>query len=222
MFNDNQRLSNQLALAASSQSLSRNQMDELLRLRGEVQSLREQVRLLSEGQPQNGRSAQTATASNLPVVLQSPTVPLTPAAQWTNAGNATPESALQTVYWAIANHDTNAFSRSFAWEPSAQTNAQALFDAAPAAVRQAFGSADGVVYTLLAGISPMSGFAVVSDNLSGQDAAVVEQHQYVDGRVRQNLLTMRHFDDGWRLMLGDEKFMRGFDALLKRAANSGD
>src|SRR5262249_44609457 len=104
------------------------------------------------------------------------------------------------------------------WDPDAQAKLQALFDAAPEAVRERFGSIDGVVYALLSAVPPISGFAVVSQNAQGDDDILVEQHQYQDGRVRQNQVTLHRFDDGWRVVFGDEKLMRGFDGALKRAA----
>jgi hypothetical protein len=121
----------------------------------------------------------------------------------------------------MAQHDSKTFGDTLAWEPSAEAKAEALFAAAPKTVQERFVNVDGVVYALFSGVSPISGFAVVSENIEGNDGTVIEQHQYTDGRVRQNQVTMHHFDDGWRIMLvGDEKLLRGFDAVLKRAASA--
>jgi hypothetical protein len=76
---------------------------------------------------------------------------------------------------------------------------------------------------MLFSLPPIAGFAVVSQNIQGDEDMLIEQHQYQDGRVRQNQVTLHHFDDGWRIVFGDEKTMRGFDATLKfaAAANAG-
>jgi hypothetical protein len=160
--------------------------------------------------------------ANLPAVLDAPTVPLSPTADWANVGNASPAAAMQTLNWAMSRHDENIFSSLVAWDADAQAKAEALFAAAPESVRQQFGSVDGVLYAMLSAIPPIAGFAVVSQNLQGDEDTLIEQHQYQDGRVRQNQVTLHHFDDGWRIVFGDEKTLRGFDATLKfAAANTG-
>jgi hypothetical protein len=207
-------------LYGSTSSLSNEQRGELLKLRSKVQSLRQQNQELAEAQESSTRTnaLPRANGKNFASVLDSPTVLLSPSENWANLGNATPEAAFETLHWAIAKHDTNTFSETLAWDPDARKKAEALFAAAPESVRQRFGSVDGVLYALFSGVSPINGIAVVSENIDGTDGTLVEQHQYADGRVRQNQLNVHRFDDdGWRIVLSDEKLIRGFDAVLKRA-----
>lgn len=211
----NQQLSNLLAQARSRATLLQDQLTH-------------QAKPSAGATPNPGAGTETAANSAAPAaskllatVLDSPTVALTPSSQWVNAGRATPDASLETFHWALAQHDTNAFAQALAWDPAAQAKAEELFNAAPEAVRQKFGSIDGVVYALLSRLPPMSGYAVVSENTSGDSGTLVEQHEYEDGRVRQNQVNLHHFDDGWRVVLGDDLLMRGFDIALRHAAAAG-
>jgi RNA polymerase sigma factor (sigma-70 family) len=219
---DNENLSNRVAAAGHSQSLSDEQLNELLRLRAEASVRRRQNENHGKAQSDAHQARLSQTEANLPAVLDAPTVPLSPAADWANVGNASPTAAMQTLNWAMSKHDENAFSSLVAWDADAKAQAEALFAAAPEAVRQKFGSIDGVLYAMLFGLPPIAGFAVVSQNIQGDEDTLIEQHQYQDGRVRQNQVTLHQFDDGWRIVFGDEKTLRGFDATLKfAAANAG-
>jgi RNA polymerase sigma factor (sigma-70 family) len=219
---DNENLSNRVAATGHSQSLSDEQLNELLRLRAEASVRRRQNENHGKAQSDAHQARLSQTEANLPAVLDAPTVPLSPAADWTNVGNASPAAAMQTLNWAMSKHDANAFSSLVAWDADAEAKAEALFAAAPESVRQKFGSVDGVLYAMLSDIPPIAGFAVVSQNIQGDEDTLIEQHQYQDGRVRQNQVMLRQFGDGWRIVFGDERTLRGFDATLKfAAANAG-
>ena len=215
---DNENLSKQVAAAGHSQSLSDEQLNELLRLRAEVSARRRQNENHGKAQSDAHLARLPQTEANFPAVLDAPTVPLSPIADWANVGNAVPAAAMQTLNWAMAKHDENAFSSLIAWDADAKAKVEALFAAAPETVRQKFGSIDGVLYAMLSGLPPIAGFAVVSQSIQGNEDTLIEQHQYQDGRVRQNQVTLHQFDDGWRIVFGDERTLRGFDATLKFAA----
>ena len=219
---DNENLSNRVAAAGHSQSLSDEQLNELLRFRAEASVRHRQNENHGKAQSDAHQARLSQTEANFPAVLDAPTVPLSPAADWANIGNASPPAAMQTLNWAMSKHDENAFSSLIAWDTDAKAKVEALFAAAPESVRQKFGSVDGVLYAMLSGLPPIAGIAVVSQNIQGNEDTLIEQHQYQDGRIRQNQVTLYHFDDGWRIVFGDEKTMRGFDATLKfAAANAG-
>jgi hypothetical protein len=215
---DNEALASSTAQSSNVQTLYAAQLGELAKLRAEVTDLRQRNEEREGAQSISRIAKLYQSDTNIPAVLEAPTVPLTPASSWVNAGTATPPATMQTLYWAMASHDEKSLSPLVAWDSNAQPKLQALFSAEPEAVRERFGSIDGVLYALLSSIPPVAGFAVVSQNVQGDDDLLVEQHQYQDGRVRQNQVSLHRFDDGWRVVFGDEKLMRGFDAALKRAA----
>ncbi len=197
LASENQRLSNQLAEAKASRPLADAELRELMRLRSQKQ-----------GSAQNRQAGAPATKNNTPLQTQpnAPTVPLLPAAGWTNAGTASPEASWQTLRWALAKQDINTFAQTVAWAPDVEAQAQALFDAAPEATRQKFGSIDGVLYAMMSTPGPaqdanVTGFGVVSQNITGADGTLIVQEQHNDGQVKQNPIPMQLFDGGWRILL---------------------
>ena len=103
---DNERLSNLVAQASGSQSLTDDQLRELLRLRGEAGVLREQRQELETLREENRRvraalesrlKAQSAGAAGTAA-----TADYWPRDSWAFAGYASPEAALQTFFWAVS------------------------------------------------------------------------------------------------------------------------
>ena len=106
---ENERLSNLVARANISQSLSKNQFSELLRLRGELGVLRNRNRELERLRDENRRLRSAQGSSQEPQVAESPPeVPpqdIFPKESWAFAGFATPEAALQSFHWATIKGD---------------------------------------------------------------------------------------------------------------------
>ncbi len=200
---ENQRLSNQLAEAKTSRSLAGEQLSELVRLRAEVGTLRNQKPVPA----QNHQERVVATTSDFQLQrqLDAPTVTLLPAASWANVGTATPEASWQTLQWALAKRDINAFAQTVAWDPGVEAQAKGMFDAAPETVRQKFGNVDGVLYAMMSTAEKananVAGYGVVSQNINGEDGTLIVQEQHTDGQVKQNPISMHRFDDGWRILL---------------------
>ena len=188
-----------------------------MRLRGEVSLLRQRVAAVPKG-PTNSSdferlkqgelakmAHEAATAQTL--LAKSPDIPMIPAASWKNAGFATPASALQTLNWAAANRDTNAFLNGVSWDPQARAQADALFAALPDSVRQQYGSVDGVIIDMmLSHATPVVAFRVLSQADQGpDDMTIAEQHQYTDDRVRENSVQFHRDENGaWRQVLPPE------------------
>jgi hypothetical protein len=210
---ENQRLSQGLAEAKTSARLTGDQLSELMKLRREVQALRGQKQ-----DPAQRRNSSTASNSNSPSgdsagagkpetqlhrMLDAATVSLVPASSWTNAGTATPEATWQTFRWALKNNDTGTLGQTIGWAPDVQAKAQALFEAAPPAAQQQFGSVDGVVYALMNSMKAES-FGVVSQDFGGDDGTLTVQEQGANGQVMESHIQMHLFSDGWRAMIPTE------------------
>src|SRR5439155_5108481 len=104
---ENERLSNLIAQANGSQ-LSKDQLSELMRLRGEVGMLRRQTNEL--------RKLRTAHNQD-PLATTSPSEAATvPKESWVFAGYVTPETALQSVAWAMSKGDVKTFLASLSPE----------------------------------------------------------------------------------------------------------
>jgi hypothetical protein len=109
--NENERLSAQISAGREITGLSKAQLSELLRLRGEVGLLRRDsqalARLRTMEQPESSTSAATETAEAHRFV---------PAAAWANVGADQPEEALQTFFWAGKHGETNVVVSLLRWQ----------------------------------------------------------------------------------------------------------
>jgi RNA polymerase sigma factor (sigma-70 family) len=102
---DNARLSNQLANASQSAAFSKDQLSELMRLRGEVGQLRNQKNEIDKLGADNRqlRSGQNARSAAPPE--EAAGQDYFPKDSWAFVGYATPESAFQSTVWALRNGD---------------------------------------------------------------------------------------------------------------------
>ncbi len=109
----NEQLSNQLAAGTFPERLPPDQFLELLRLRGEVGALKQNQTDFDQARKENQQS-HTVLARYLQSLAETNTLATAdywPRGSWTNAGYATPDSALQTIFWAGYNGDlTNVFA----------------------------------------------------------------------------------------------------------------
>ena len=190
----------------------RRENADLLRLRAEVTTLRQQVASLPDNQNDpnaRARSLKQAAeeAEGKALLAKSPEIPLVPAHLWANVGYSTPAAALQTLNWAIANRDTNAFANSLVWDAQAKARAEALFAAAPESSRQKYGTVDGVMYDWwLNNSMPIAAGRVLSQMEEGpNEVTLLEQHMYTDGRVRENTVQFQRDENGgWRQVIPPE------------------
>ncbi len=108
---DNERLSNLVAETASSQKVASNQLSELLRLRGEVAGLRSQSDEMKKLAAENQRlRSSLASGSAAKHGAQTGSAEDTlPKESWAFVGYADPESALQSMVWAMTHGDTKTF-----------------------------------------------------------------------------------------------------------------
>lgn len=119
---DNEDLSNRVVQANSSQKIPSNQFSELLRLRGEVGSLRKQTNELGRVQAENQRlrsSLATASATPKTGAFATAAQDKLPRESWAFVGYADPESAFQSATWAMSQGDAKTFLASIA--PNGQT-----------------------------------------------------------------------------------------------------
>jgi hypothetical protein len=200
---------------------------ELIRLRGKVGTLNLQVgegqkaqNILNEIERNNAPKSEPAGGRPNPALLKSPEIPMLPASSWTNLGFATPVSTIQTLNWALVNQDTNAFASAMMWDAQVMARAGALFAALPQSVQERYGSLDGLVFDWAVGQSPPTdSYRVLSQTEQGpDDMTLVEQHQYVDGQVRENSVHYHRDESGsWRQVIPAEE-MPKLEAMINDLA----
>lgn len=111
---DHARLSNQLANASQSGSLAKDQVSELMRLRGEVGQLRNQKNDLDKLRAENRqlRSAPNPRPAAQPEAAAEQES--FPKQSWAFVGYANPESAFQSAVWAMNKGDVKTVLASMA------------------------------------------------------------------------------------------------------------
>jgi len=178
---ENEKLAAQLAAA---QELSKTQLSELLRLRGQVALFRATETQLAKVQAENRQlqaQAQKGSDPKLPatVVADAPRVP---ASAWANVGLASPTAALQTLNWAISHRDTNALAGALMWadEPT-RTTANASFAVAPEEFRARYGSLEGFLYSFFMDKANAADYRVITQIDRGDRSIVAVEKTLVAG-----------------------------------------
>jgi RNA polymerase sigma factor (sigma-70 family) len=200
----------------------RREVQELARLRGEMATLRQRLAATASDSNDHVKAMKAAgeEAEAKALLAKSPEIPMVPAYEWTNVGFATAANALQTLNWAIANRDTNIFAGALMWDSQAKARAEALFAAAPDEVRLRYGTVDAVIFDWwLNHSTPISAGRVLSQVEEDANAvALVEQHIYSDGRVRENTVQFQQDQSGaWREVIPPE-LMPKLERVLSDAA----
>ena len=190
----------------------RRENAELVRLRREIAALRQRVSAVPEVTPDADVQKRMKKLANEAVeakvlLAKSPEIPMISSRQWSNQGFTSAVAAFETLNWAVANRDTNAFGNSLMWDAQAKQRADALFAAAPDSVRQKYGTVDGVILDwFLNNSTPIAANRVLSQVAEGpNEVSLVEQHLYTDGRVRENTVQFaRDENGGWRQVVPPE------------------
>jgi RNA polymerase sigma factor (sigma-70 family) len=127
---DNERLSNLLAEAASSQRLASNQLSDLLKLRGEVAGLRSQTNEMKKLEAENQRLRLSLAAGAF--AKRGPQTPSAeealPKESWAFVGYAEPESTFQSMVWAMTHGEVKTFLAGLSPDNEEFKNAQGKSD----------------------------------------------------------------------------------------------
>jgi len=183
--------------------------DELTRLRAERSAV---AGLIAEIAAMKRRADEAARTPG--VRSSTATVPLSPpsslregpldAGLWRNAGQATPEAALESALWAAAGGNVDALARLLALDPDAQAKAAMLLAQLPPALRSELATPERLVALLTAGNVPLGRAEVLTQVPVG---ALADQTQLsarlVDpaGKTRELALTLRVKSDRWQLVV---------------------
>jgi len=198
---ENERLSNLLAQANGAQSLSSDQLSELMRLRSEVGMLRRQTNELLKSVTTRGESSPIATPP-----LETASIPRE---SWAFVGYATSENALQSVAWAMSKGDVKTFLASLS--PETQNDYAHRFE----------GKTESEIATLLSEeISQLPALRLDRKKVSGHGtvAFVLYSEERDDGTTKtrdEAVMTFKNIGGEWRL---DERTQSAADVSSPDAA----
>lgn len=240
----NEALRLQLLEQASAPALdaAAGESDELIRLRlenAELRPLREQVRnlraALARGSQkhtgpheiEDDQSPKPEPAEGGPNTLllrKSPEIPMLPAHAWSNQGFETPLSAIQTLHWAMLNHDAKAFATAMHWDSQIMSQAASQFAGLPQSVQLRHRSVEQLILEWTIGRSkPIASYRVLSQTELGPNASIlVQQCQYADGLVGETSVLLQRDENGnWRRVVAAEE-MPKLEAMISRLATQPD
>ncbi len=240
----NEALRLQLLEQASAPALdaAAGESEELVRLRlenAELRPLREQVRnlraALARGsqkhtdphEVEDDQSPKPEPAEGGPNTLllrKSPEIPMLPSHAWSNQGFETPLSSIQTLHWAMLNHDAKAFATAMHWDSQIMSQAASQFARLPQPVQLRHRSVEQLILEWTTARSkPIASYRVLSQTELGPNAAIlVQQRQYADGSVGEaSVLLQRDENGNWRRVVAAEE-MPKLEAMISRLATQPD
>jgi len=192
--------------AQSSETQRSREQTELARLRGESAALKARAAKAEAKTPTKAESktADAAQASKGKLLL---------AAEMRNVGFADPASAYQTLQWAKINGDTNVIFNALAWgDERTRAEVEAVFAAAPEAVRAKYGSADEFMLHLSDRSKPhedrdilVSSRILEQNDVSAEEAALQVEYNWADGTTTTGPITFVRIGNDWRQALNFDR-----------------
>lgn len=153
--------------------------------------------------------ASRAAAAVRPVPVRFGAGAVVRASEWSNAGLASPQAALETALWAAAGGDVTQLAATLAFfDEKTKAKAQALLDGLPPAERGRYQTPEGLVAALTIPQVPSGGEASVAswsevDRPDGKEKlqSVGLRVSGSDGASKRTVLLLRSAGDGWRLLV---------------------
>ena len=175
-------------------------------LRAEIDAMRERMRRAAEKSAAPSPERFTAGSK-------------VSAADWKNAGMATPRAALETMLWAAAGGDIDTFASClFLGEGRLRQPAVALLESLPADKRAQYGTPERLVAFLAIRDVPLGAAQVVEWNEVGgatpHDAFVQLQLSAPDGTTKDSNLWFTSQGAGWKLLVPD-RVIANYATMLK-------
>lgn len=186
-------------------SLAAKDIDALQAERDAVESLRRDladIRRRAETnarQPANPRPAPSADWG----VPESPLMKgEVAAAQWREAGAATPQAAFESVLWAAAGGDVKALADLLTLNPAARSKADDYFNGLPPALKTELGSTEQLLALLTAKDVPL-GSARITGVLPTNESETKLLTQLIDVQGKKKIVSfnLRTEDGRWRLVV---------------------
>jgi RNA polymerase sigma factor (sigma-70 family) len=203
LSSENEKLSNMLAQARSSEESARNQLLQLRQQRAQTKA---------------------AAATSQPVSRPSePDRVALPKDSWKKAGFATPQATLETRGWAVLNGDRQQFAQSVYLTDGArkmiedqilQMAAASKDPDAPRLAQQAlnenWGAEEAILMPLMAlnQNNPFTGYNILSEQSPSADEMVLQvETDMTSGPAQTETLTFQRFDNDWKIVI-DENTIR--------------
>jgi hypothetical protein len=189
---ENERLTRLLAETRRPQSLSDDQLRELLRLRGEVGVLREQSKELETLRNENRRASATlensAKAQSAAPMGAVATADYWPRDSWAFAGYTSPDAALQSSFWAASKGDVTTFLGGLEGDILQQVRKDAEGK-----------SGDEMCAKTMAEVASLKSVRILSREVRAEDTVVLTGEFVEENGTQTNKLLMKKYGNDWKL-----------------------
>jgi hypothetical protein len=177
--------------STGSAASSSNANQELASLRDEIVALRTEVKKIA--------SAQSQLASAVDAV----TLQIVPAADWKNAGRATPAATMETIYWAALSGELTSLAEALLIPDDDRAKVDEWFASLPESIRQNYGTAEKLIGLLVAkDAGPLTGMQVLAqDEINDTDVLLHVRFATDDGGIDSAEYLLRRTPEGWRLVV---------------------
>jgi multidrug efflux pump subunit AcrA (membrane-fusion protein) len=188
---ENERLSNQVAKAKAAQSLTPEELSELLRLRGQVGRLRQTDKEEAQLEATNAqlRAARAAWEKQVAEAQAAPN--FWAKEQLAFAGYADPEATLKTVLWAMNTGDVKSYLAGWA----SGDNINVLFEGELRTQDESELAAGRK--SLAETLSPSIGFHILDKKVASPDQVILNLSFDGEGKARR--FVVQKTGDEWRL-----------------------
>jgi hypothetical protein len=188
---ENERLSNLVARAGTSQGLPPDQLGELLRLRGQIGRLRQAAKEHAQLQAANEQLRWTRARSEEQLAAARAAPNFWAKDQLAFAGYADPEAALKTLLWALRNADLKACLSSCDLGPEATAALQQF----PREQVEAQMAAE--LKMMSESLAPSVGFHIMDKKVKSTDEAILKLSFDGEGKVRK--FVMKRTGNEWKM-----------------------
>ena len=185
--------------------------------RGELKRLREEIRGLQASTQSFTRVVQAAAAAK-GVDASGPPVKLNPVAAWKNAGQATPEAAVETMLWAAVGGDVDMLSGAITLPPNARAKVEALLARLPEAARAQYRTPEQLMALMLAReAGQVSGMQVLGAQEITADTVLVRVRVGSEGgQTKDDSWPFHRSATGWKLVMPESAVDKFAKAIAGR------
>lgn len=204
---ENRRLASEQATPAEMESL-RADHAEMERLRGEIEALSRRV------EQADVKPAAPNTA--IPMGAAGPSGSTVAASAWRNAGQTTPEAALETALWSAKEGDLATLAGMLLLDDGARAKAEQLLAGLPEATRVQYATPEQLVAFLTAKDVPLTSMRVAGMTVNGDEAQLVVNLPTSDQPGKMTKLALHRSPDGWRFKVPESALEKYGRALTGR------
>ena len=159
-------------------------------LRAEIEAMRHRVEAMARAATPEPRLSRVSLADGV-----------IPAAEWKNAGTATPDAALESVLWSAAGGDVEALAGLLRFDAEARAKAEGMFARLPPNLQNELGTPERLVALLTAKDVPLGAAQIVGTLPLPRETRLTTQLTGTDGKMKTVVFSLGSDEGRWHLVV---------------------